>query len=835
MATSVFSYAQAAKGQSAVQAATSQQSPNQSQTPSVTGNSSRDANSTNPAARTPSVAVSTSSNDIDSSRSAPSTSAKPEVSRLDGAEVNQDDASTAISVAGSVGSSKTGPDPPSVDGVSKNTESRGRSIHTGSDAGEQNENKKGRKTKKGKSSEKDAEAGQEAEKEGPLPKVELYEAPLPIVNVWVQRQQAAKAKIVDQSAGTSAESIQTPLDSKTRSSHNEAVEGNRAPFNGKHGSRRDGEPSRHHTSQGGKRAAPRGARSQEKESDVNLLTNNPASWPTPETAAVNLKTQPPAQPEKLEKEDKEDGGAAKPKHKKEWVQLPNFVPSVKFETALPNRGIRGGRAGGSRGGRDAAGNHQAIASSTDRTQEGSGGPRTNSGTKRAPVEASGPREGRKNVPHADHAKSLRESISDNTNSEQPKATTPGIVNGTSHEQSGQALNSSQHPEESIRNSDSHKDGRGQSNRDAPQGLNGSSHRSGERARGGGRSRGGFNQTNTNGMPHYSQNPYTAQHHAYPYPPNNSRHMGPGYPPMPYSYAGQSGSAQRRPTNGNRRQGSGRVSTMAPMSVPYDAAIYTSPNGAVFPFDSGNLLQLAQTQVEYYFSVDNCVKDWFLRTHMDSQGFIPIAFIASFNRMRELAVDHNILRQACMDSPVLELVIGCDGVERVRSKEGWEKWVISDKSLRDSSARHDGPSNWQPFNSGFQPPMMSPHYPVDAPQVFSPTNEHGFAHYPNGNYGMPMNLATVNGVNGHARPQDSQLSAAVPEFSPSTSTFNGLKSAPPNGGENKSGLANAELNGVSLSYKQPNSVRNGVVHQQTTIDSPHPMNGVSPYKIEGRQS
>ncbi|KAI0804021.1 hypothetical protein GGR55DRAFT_682157 [Xylaria sp. FL0064] len=831
MATSVFSYAQAAKGQSAVQAATSQQSPNQSQTPSVTGNPSRDTNSTNPAARTPSVAVSTSSNDIDSSRSAPSTSAKPEISRVDGAEVNQDDASTAISVAGSVGSSKTGPDRPSVNGVSKNTESRGRSIHTGSDAGEQNENKKGRKTKKGKSTEKDAEAGQEAEKEGPPPKVELYEAPLPVVNVWVQRQQAAKAKIVDQSAGTSAESIQTPLDSKIRSSHNEAVEGNRTPFNGKHGSKRDGELSRHHTSQGGKRTAPRGTRSQEKESDVNLLTNNPASWPTPETAAVNLKTQP----EKLEKEDKEDGGAAKPKQKKEWVQLPNFVPSVKFETALPNRGIRGGRAGGSRGGRDATGNHQATANSTDRTQEGSG-PRTNSGTKRAPVEASGPREGRKNVPHADHTKSSRESISDNTNSEQLKATTPGIANGTSHEQSGQALNSSQHSEESIRNSDSHRDGRGQSNRDAPQGLNGSSHRSGERARGGGRSRGGFNQNNTNGMPHYSQNPYTAQHHAYPYPPNNSRHVGPGYPPMPYSYVGQSGPGQRRPTNSNRRQGSGRVSTMAPMSVPYDAAIYTSPNGVMFPFDSGNLLQLAQTQVEYYFSVENCVKDWFLRTHMDSQGFIPIAFIASFNRMRELAVDHNILRQACMDSPVLELVIGGDGVERVRSKEGWEKWVIPDKSLRDSSARHDGPSTWQPFNSGFQPSMMSPHYPVDAPQVFSPTNEHGFAHYPNGNYGMPLNLAAVNGVNGHARPQDSQLSAAVPEFSPSTSTFNGLKSASLNGGENKRGLANAELNGVSLPYKQPDSVPNGVGHQQqTAIDSPHPMNGVSPYKIEGRQS
>ncbi len=372
MSTSIFSYAQAAKGQLAAQAATSQQSPNQSQTPSVAGNTSRDANNnTNASTRAPSVAVSTSSNDIDSSRTARSPSAKPEASRLDVTEVKQDETNTAISVAGSVDSSKVGADLQSVDGVPKSTEPQGRSINTGSDAGEHYEGKKGRKPKKGKTAEKDVEAGQEAEKEGLPPKVELSEAPLPSVNVWVQRQQAAKAKAVDQPASSSVNPTQTSTDSRIRSSHSEAVEGNRVPFNGKQGSKRDGEPSRNNTNQGPKKAAPRGARAQEKESDANLLANNPASWPTPETAAVNLKIQPQPQPEKPEKEDREDVSAAKPKQKKEWVQLPNFVPTVKFETALPSRGLRGGRASGSRGGRDATGSHPATANSTGKVVQSS--------------------------------------------------------------------------------------------------------------------------------------------------------------------------------------------------------------------------------------------------------------------------------------------------------------------------------------------------------------------------------------------------------------------------------------------------------------------------------
>ncbi|KAI1736519.1 hypothetical protein F4680DRAFT_255922 [Xylaria scruposa] len=825
MSTSTFSYAQAAKGQSAVQAATSQQSPSQSQTPSVSGNPNPDTNATNASTRAPSVAVSTSSNDIDSSRSARSASAKPDVSRPNGVEASQGEGNTAPSVAGSVTSSKVGSELASANGVPKGTESRGRSLNTGSDSGEQHDTKKGRKPKKGKSAEKDAEAGQEPEKEVPPPKVELFEAPIPSVNFWVQRQQAQKAKSVDLSASAGANPTQS-ADSKARSPNSEAVDSNRGTFNGRQGSKRDGEPSRNGTSQGPRRAAPRGARAHEKQSEINLLANNPASWPTPETAAVNLKTQPQTQPEKPEKEEKEDGGAAKPKQKKEWVQLPDFVPSVKFET-MPNntRGPRGGRVGGSRGGRDAAAGHH-TANPTERAQDVNPSSRPNAGSKR---EGTNTREGRKNVPHAEHSRLPKESASDNTNGEQLKPNHSGVVNGTYHEQPRQAsAPNQQQPEENVKGSESQKDTKTQSNRDThSQGQNTANHRNSERTRGGNRGRGGFNQNNPNGMSHYAQNAYTNQHHTYQFPSNGSRHLpyGASYSPMSYSFPGQPGPG-RKSTNGSRGRGSGRMPAMTPMNVPYDANMYPAPSSGIYAFDAGNnLLQLAQTQVEYYFSIENCVKDWYLRKHMDSQGFVPIHFIASFNRMRELLVDHNILHQACLASAVLELVMGSDGVERVRSKEGWEKWVIPDMNLRDPSARHGGPSTWQPFSNGFQHPMMSPHYPVEAPPIFSPTSEHSFA---NGGYGMPpLNAPTMNGINGHARPHESQLSAAVPEFSPSTATFNGLKSASHGSSHEVKAPAQKGINGVVSPSEQSSTVTNGVMpgQSQASLDSLHTVNGI----------
>lgn len=42
------------------------------------------------------------------------------------------------------------------------------------------------------------------------------------------------------------------------------------------------------------------------------------------------------------------------------------------------------------------------------------------------------------------------------------------------------------------------------------------------------------------------------------------------------------------------------------------------------------------QIQYYFSIDNLTKDMFLRSQMNSQGYVPLALISRFHRMLNLS-------------------------------------------------------------------------------------------------------------------------------------------------------------------------------------------------------
>lgn len=46
--------------------------------------------------------------------------------------------------------------------------------------------------------------------------------------------------------------------------------------------------------------------------------------------------------------------------------------------------------------------------------------------------------------------------------------------------------------------------------------------------------------------------------------------------------------------------------------------------------------------EYYFSLDNLERDFFLRRKMDQEGFLPIGLIASFHRVQALTTDVNLI-------------------------------------------------------------------------------------------------------------------------------------------------------------------------------------------------
>lgn len=68
------------------------------------------------------------------------------------------------------------------------------------------------------------------------------------------------------------------------------------------------------------------------------------------------------------------------------------------------------------------------------------------------------------------------------------------------------------------------------------------------------------------------------------------------------------------------QGSGQATTFYP-------AFATPGLVAAEPLN-----EVLVKQIEYYFSIENLCRDIFLRSKMDTEGFIPVATIAAFNRV-----------------------------------------------------------------------------------------------------------------------------------------------------------------------------------------------------------
>ncbi|KAG7728202.1 hypothetical protein KL933_002328 [Ogataea haglerorum] len=127
-------------------------------------------------------------------------------------------------------------------------------------------------------------------------------------------------------------------------------------------------------------------------------------------------------------------------------------------------------------------------------------------------------------------------------------------------------------------------------------------------------------------------------------------------------------------------------------VPYFQPYYMPPPTAGFPLYSSqapysptypgitekhsddNLGRLTK-QLEYYFSMENLLKDIFLRKHMNSEGYVSVAFIAGFSRVKILSGgDSNLILQALKRTNLLEMA-GSEKSEVVRLREGWERWVL----------------------------------------------------------------------------------------------------------------------------------------------------------------
>jgi la-related protein 1 len=189
-----------------------------------------------------------------------------------------------------------------------------------------------------------------------------------------------------------------------------------------------------------------------------------------------------------------------------------------------------------------------------------------------------------------------------------------------------------------------------------------------------------------------------------------------------------------------------------------------------PFWDNMLVPVLKSQVEYYFSIENLCKDVYLRARMDSQGFVPLHFIASFKRVRELSADIAMVRAVCELSTELDLVVGEDDIERVRRSQAWESFVLPIED-RDEFARNHGPAQFT-YKNRTAPVPMPPQfngipvpYGMASPPAYAAHVEVPFQQLPDESIAAQGVNGFVNGqVNGYAGA--SQLSADVPDFAPS---------------------------------------------------------------------
>lgn len=100
------------------------------------------------------------------------------------------------------------------------------------------------------------------------------------------------------------------------------------------------------------------------------------------------------------------------------------------------------------------------------------------------------------------------------------------------------------------------------------------------------------------------------------------------------------------------------------------------------------------QVEYYFSVSNLCKDVYLRTHcMDSKGYVTLAHICSFKRVRALTDDAAVVRDALLASTKLELVDAAQPqLCKVRTVDQPERWTTRMPPSKQSAAAGDSSSS-----------------------------------------------------------------------------------------------------------------------------------------------
>ncbi|EEY19011.1 RNA-binding protein [Verticillium alfalfae VaMs.102] len=479
----------------------------------------------------------------------------------------------------------------------------------------------------------------------------------------------------------------------------------------------------------------RGSRAGDK-ADALPPVGDATFWPTPETAIKDDKRKPAEKTERTEQPEAHDDSAGqKSREKKQWSRM-DFVPTVNFETPVPAmRGSRGGGRNG-RGGRDVStrgGGNATSASAADRSSEAPAGNAVKGGSDQ------------------------REKSKDGAAPSRPTSVPPSTTRHTE----------ATRPRESRKNASRPKDASA-GEHTGPRG-DGRGERGG---RGGYRGRGGHQ----NVPPHNQQGSFNANAGAFAAQPVPSRHQQFTSPPLPQgnSFPQSFGSARPSGRGGNRQStasnyshrtnGNGNrprpISTSGNMGYTWDSYPNMPMTAPVYPpqqaFDFHVKPVLTQ-QVDFYFSLENLCKDLHLRKNMDSQGFVALSLIHGFQRVFQLCGPNlHLLRAAVAESTTIDYVVGKDGLERVRARDHWQKFVLP-TDQRSEAAQTDGPESFHSYSldqQAIRDPAATD-YPLGSPPLYvNGINGHGYD-------GLPlMNGAYHGEANG-------QLSAAVPDFQPSS--------------------------------------------------------------------
>ena len=155
--------------------------------------------------------------------------------------------------------------------------------------------------------------------------------------------------------------------------------------------------------------------------------------------------------------------------------------------------------------------------------------------------------------------------------------------------------------------------------------------------------------------------------------------------------------------------------------------------------------------------------------MDSQGFVSLAFLAQFQRMKGLSNDNfDLVKTVAYESPGFEVRTGLDGHLRIRKPQVWESFVLK-MGDRDASAQNDGPPAYEPApsyqNAGAESVYMRSSYPAfpgeASSQAFRPASFPSFdsplqsppaVGYTNGPASSPRNLSVSSKPQTPSTPQ-----------------------------------------------------------------------------------